>query len=217
MRFKIVIGVFFGIAIIAAAFRVCSRFYLRRRLHLDDALLIFASVSLAAATGLLYYGTSAIYLVEALSVDPSIESGNIAGFIDNLQETFDETALFQKITWAYVALSYTTIFIVKLGFLSFFRELVKYWPRVNLYWKLVVVFTAICYVFAICDTFIACPKLGLAACKHSIAYTAEMYLHYHPDTCSRKKALVLGTVAISLDVLTDVLRESPAESSWTLF
>ena len=59
---RIVIGVSFGIAIIAAVARITIRLWLRMRPRLDDYVLLCSCVFLVAATGVLYYGTLAIFL-----------------------------------------------------------------------------------------------------------------------------------------------------------
>lgn len=156
----------FGLAILAMLFRTSTRLYFRRRLQLDDALLLFGTACLIASTVILYRGTHAVFLVQALSMGPTVQ---IKGPIMDFDTVNDQVTLFQKTTWIFVPLAFTTIFAVKFGFLSFFRHLVDHLPRLHMYWRCVVVFTAAVYVFAIIDVFLACSRLGLiGSCRMDI-------------------------------------------------
>ncbi|KAI4266805.1 MAG: hypothetical protein L6R38_008536 [Xanthoria sp. 2 TBL-2021] len=154
ITFKVVIGVFFGFAIAAAISRVVIRLWLRMRLRLDDYLLLCSTACLIAATGLLYYGTPTIFLAAELTFNPSavFESGT------NQSNLLHDVSLFPEINWKYLALSWTTIFLIKFGFLSLFRQLVDRVPPVYRFWKGTLVVTILVCVFAICDVFIVCPK-----------------------------------------------------------
>lgn len=156
---KVVIGVFFGIAILTAAARISIRLWLQKRLRLDDYLLLFSCVCLTGATGVLYYGTRSIFLGAELTFNPAVvfEPGV------NEAEILHQVDLIPKINWTYLALSWVTIFFVKFGFLSLFRQLVNRLPQMYRLWKGVLIFTGLVFAFAVCDGFIACPKLGLEA------------------------------------------------------
>ena len=97
--------------------------------------------------------------------------------------------------------------MVKFGFLSFFRLLVDHMPRLQQYWKFTVFFTIICYLFALVDPFIACPKVGgLSSCKYAVhVRTTDLIVTV---TCSRTRALAMGTTAIAVDIVSDILRKS---------
>ena len=209
--FKVVIGVFFGLAIAAAISRVVIRLWLRMRLRLDDYLLLGSTACLIAATGLLYYGTPAIYLAAELTFDPSAVFK--AGIDQN--KLLHDANLFPKINWAYLALSWTTIFLIKFGFLSLFRQLVDRVPPVYRFWKGTLVITVLIGAFAICDGFIACPKQGLEAGKKALRFSLhDLLLTRHCEAeCSAtpevlNKALAVGIVAIVLDMVTDLLSSS---------
>ena len=74
--------------------------------------------------------------------------------------TFDTRCL-----WAVSVTAWVTMYAVKFCFLSFFRALVDRLPRLVIYWKFTVVFTALCFPISVCQTFIVCPQLGLAGCE----------------------------------------------------
>ncbi|KAI4261366.1 MAG: hypothetical protein L6R42_003435 [Xanthoria sp. 1 TBL-2021] len=159
------------------------------RLRLDDYLLLCSTACLIAATGLLYYGTPIIFLAAELTFNPS------AVFKPGINQSnlLHDVNLFQEINWVYLALSWTTIFLIKFGFLSLFRQLVDRVPPVYRFWKGTLVVTVLVGAFAICDGFIACPKPGLDAAECTA--TPELL----------NKALAVGVTAIILDMLTDVL------------
>lgn len=74
-----------------------------------------------------------------------------------------ETEAFIKFIWVFFALSWFTIFLVKYGFLAYFRSLVDRLPREHHFWKGVVVVTTVAMAFNICGGFVTCPQFGLAA------------------------------------------------------
>jgi len=161
---KVGIGIAFGTATLATTARIVIRLRSQKRFHLDDYLLIFSCICLIAGTILLYLGTSAIFFVERLTLNGI--GAVIASPADEI-DILEQLLFYQKINWAYLALTWTTIFSVKSAFLVFFRYLVKRLPAMQRYWVLVVAFTAVIFAFIICDGFIACLQLGIAAGKLS--------------------------------------------------
>jgi len=153
---------------IAAVVRALIQLRMRKKPRLDDCLLLFACVLLTASTALLYHEASSIYFAEALVLDLAATPGTGAPTVgtlglesEDLDKIFDQVTLFQRIDWAYAALTWTAIYSVKFAFLSFFRCLVDRLPRVHRFWKIVGVITALAFAFAVCEGFIACPKLGV--------------------------------------------------------
>ena len=156
---QIVSGVFFGVALFVAACRIVIRLWIEKRLRIDDYLLLCACMCLAAATGVLYYGSPMEFFSSRLVLDP------LAILSDGLSEEdiAHKLEVLPKVNWTYLTLSWATIFLIKYGFLALFRKLVDRLPRVFKFWKGVLIFTTLVFAFAICDGFIACPKQGLAA------------------------------------------------------
>ena len=138
---------------------------LSKKLHLDDWLLLFGCVFLTAATILLLYAIPTIYLIEATSLDPTGLFGGGGAGITNLNTLLVKVEFFGRFNWVYLILSWTTIFAVKFGFLSFFRSLVLRLPSIHQYWRVVVGVTVIVYLFSMIDGVIACPHDGLIACR----------------------------------------------------
>ena len=159
---QVSIGLFFGFAMLATIVRITTRLWLDKRLRVDDFFLLSSCVCLIAATGLLYHGTPAIFFAAELASHPA------AVLTSGLSQTdvLREIVLFQRINWSYLAISWASIFAVKFGFLAFFRHLVDRIPSMYDFWKGVVLFTGLVFAFSVCDSFIACPRLGLASCKY---------------------------------------------------
>lgn len=130
---------------------------------LDDWLLVLACVCLTAATGLLLYAIPTIYLIEATSLNPLGLFGTGGSGINDLDTLLVKLNFFAKFNWVYLILSWTTIFAVKFGFLSFFRHLVMGLPSFYRYWKVVVAVNIVVYLFSLIDGVIACPHVGLTA------------------------------------------------------
>ena len=122
-------------------------------------MLLSACAFLSAATGILYYGTPLEILAARLILDP----------VSVLREGYSEEEIAHKleslsrVNWTYLALSWVAIFLIKYGFLALFRKLVDRLPGLYKFWKGTLVFTTAVFAFAICDGFITCPKMGLAA------------------------------------------------------
>ena len=155
----------------AALARTLVHLRTRKPPQLDDYLLLLACICLTASTVLLYYGASSIYTAEALSlyaaVPPNTPSaGSTATGVEpaKMVELLKQVVLFERINWAYLALSWAAIFWVKLAYLSFFRPLVSRLPRLHLYWKVLVAFTFLVFIFLVLDAVVTCPKLGAEAC-----------------------------------------------------
>ena len=166
---QIVTGLSYGTAISVALARIIVRLHMNnglrrsKRLGLDDWLLLFGCVSLTAATILLLYATPTVYLIEATSLNPIGLFGGGGSGINDLGTLLVKINFFARFNWVYLILSWTTIFAVKFGFLSFFRTLVLRLPSIHLYWRIVVAVTVVVYLFSLIDGVIACPHDGLTA------------------------------------------------------
>ena len=145
------------------------------RLRLDDYLLLSSLVFLSAATGLIFYGTPSIFLAAAWTFDPSV----LLRLGLSRAELIHEVNVITRIRWAYLTLSWVCIFLIKFGFLSLFRHLVDRLPAIHRFWKGVLVFTSVVAAFAICDSFIACPKVGFAAGKDNVQFSSWRNIPNH--------------------------------------
>ena len=163
-------GLSYGIAISVALARIIVRLHvnkslpLSKKLELDDWLLLFGCSTLTAATILLLYAIPTVYLIEATSLNPIGLFGGGGSGISDLNTLLEKINFFARFNWVYLILSWTTIFAVKFGFLSFFRKLVLRLPTIYQYWRVVVAITVIVYFFSLIDGIVACPHVGLVAC-----------------------------------------------------
>lgn len=102
------------------------------------------------------------------------------------QYTIDDLLWFMKMVYAYIVLSWTAIFAVKLSFLSFFRTLIeRVSGRLITYWKIALVFTIVSGAFNICEVFITCPHFDYSAAG---MWQSKIYTHIirtNPSMCSR--------------------------------
>jgi hypothetical protein len=98
---------------------------------------------------LLFPFTPSMYLVEALVTD----SANLDIPSDFLYQSFQ----FQKLSDAYLVLTYNTIFAVKFSFLFFFRILTSRVRQMRIYWWVVAATTGVVWVYGVVAIFIICP------------------------------------------------------------
>ena len=151
---------------IATFVRITLRLRLEKQLGVDDYFLLSSCVLLIASTGLLYWGIRAIFFTAELKLNPAAILASGLSEADMLREI----VFFQKVSWAHTTLSWACIFAVKFGFFSFFRHLVDRITFMFAFWKGGVIFTGLVCAFCISDNFIACPKLGMSACKYRFPY-----------------------------------------------
>ena len=143
---------------------MASRVYLKlrhtRRLHLDDYILLFATVCFIAATGLYYHIIDGVYLIILLGSEPnSLSSLGPEEFKTLLAHQLKML----KLQAAFYFLICTTIVSVKVGFLYFYGKVVELNRRLRLFWKITVVITVICGIYFTVVSFIACPHFGPTA------------------------------------------------------
>ena len=145
----------FGIAILLAILRMLVQIHRRKRLGLDDVFLLVACVLLVASTALLYVIVDALYLEEALTINP----GSVSFDLDSISEI----TWYQKVVYGYLDLSIATVYAVKFSFLCFFRLLIDRLRGMIIYWRIVVTVTAITLAFTVCTPFISCPDFDLSS------------------------------------------------------
>ena len=156
---KGVCGTLFASAIIAAIARTFIRVRTAAKFAFDDALLLFACVCLIASTGLLYRLIPNAYLYERLDLGQNV---TLPFPISDINK---QTVLTVRILGAYTLLSWLVVFAVKFCFLFFFRALIDRLPRMIIYWRFVVAITIIFGGVALCETYIACPRIDASSSK----------------------------------------------------
>lgn len=131
------------------------RWRLNQPPQIEDGLLFLACVCLTGETILLYIAIPNIYFVQGLS------KGNKSEV--SLTEIVEKINWFQKADSAFLVITWITIFLVKFSYLCFFRRLINRLGQIIRYWKVVIIFNIIAFIFCIIDSFVNCPKKGLSA------------------------------------------------------
>ena len=168
----------FSLATIAALARTIIRFRQNRQLLLDDFFVIFACICLISAAVLFYLSISTTYLVETFLLNPaSVEIPS-----DFLQQVL----WYQKGSYCFLALSFTTIFSIKASFLCYFKDLTDriYW--LIIYRRVVIGITLASYVLCVCTEFISCPRFGTSACKSPPSYNATQLTVFYSKLPNRE-------------------------------
>lgn len=151
---------FFSIALFAAAIRTALRVRAKGRIFLDDVFLVFACLSLVAATVILHVQLGTIYLAEDLT--ELYRSGNFPDDV-NVGEVVAEYHIAQ---YGHGTMGWLTVFAVKFSFLCFFRQLVRNIQRLENYWRCVLTFNIVAFLYCIMYIAAECPHHGYASCTY---------------------------------------------------
>lgn len=152
---QVVLGLFGGISVVLILVQLFIRIHTRRKLYLDDYVLLFGLACLGAASYLGFTHSRAIFVHQATRIRPKI-----VATIGELME--QQNSL--KILDSFLALIWTTTFSVKLSFLIFFKQLIdRVSRRILIYLWTVVVFTVVSWMFIVSEPFILCHYFGFEA------------------------------------------------------
>lgn len=133
--------------------RFTLRLRLRHKLFLDDALVLFALLALAAATGVLFSFVDSLYKVEVLTMDRTVTF--------TLEEAKSLLPV-HKWLFIFLSLNWTAIFAIKFSFLVFSHLLIRDISRkLNIYYWASLIFTGISWAFIMAEPWILCPYLGI--------------------------------------------------------
>lgn len=172
---KAITGTLFGFSILTATIRTVYRVRSNKGLLLDDYVLIFASVTLTAASGILFSLIPTIYWYEDSILDPNSQANQTA---DSLVVFWAQTLRYQQMVFMFLTLAWTTIFAVKLCFLLFFHQMLARLKSLMIMWKTVLGITMLLYPLAMCGCgiFIACPQLEITSCKSACSPQTQSFL-----------------------------------------
>lgn len=142
-----VLATFSGIAIVSATVRIVTRFRYLKGARVDDYLFLAAAIFKVVADGLLF--ASYTHRVIVHTKDPEINRVFFQRIgtqltLASLNEVFDMS----------------TIFLIKMSFLFYFRRLVDKLPTFNNWWWINLGLLLPTTVLMIAGTFIICPHLG---------------------------------------------------------
>lgn len=142
-KFKVALGVLFGLATLSFFGRITIRLASRRRLFLDDGFLTLAFVCLIGGTAILYERIHMIYLEFSVLRGDQIAALLAFQQMDNL---------FEQSKWqlAYLLFLWTAIFAVKWCYLAFFYPLLRSMSKKLMYYYwFSVVFSIISWLFLV--------------------------------------------------------------------
>lgn len=157
---QVTAGLFYGFAGLSVLARGIIRFITRRPLALDDYLLFLAFASLTAATGLIYSLIEGMYLATAVEATPALIFKMTSAQLNLILNE----ALNQNV---FLALAWTTTFLVKFSFLAFFSQLIRNVQSIKYYYWGVVVLTVVSWMFLTSESFILCSDFGINAGESS--------------------------------------------------
>lgn len=149
---QVFIGIFFGLAVLSVTGRMVTRIYTRRRLYLDDALLLLGLTCLSAATVLCYRWVRTMCLVAALQ-----RYSEIIIPLDQINPLLHAMAVGVSV----LCLTWTTTFVVKFSFLALFWHLIQRTSKwlTRYYWA-VTVTCVISWMVVLCEPFVLCHYFG---------------------------------------------------------
>ncbi|ORX99200.1 hypothetical protein BCR34DRAFT_139961 [Clohesyomyces aquaticus] len=164
---EVLIGIFAAMATIAVAFRLVIQLRSRGKLYLDDFFVLAATVFLLVETGLLYHLCSWIWIEQALAINPM-------NFVLFTRSEIMSLLTFLDSENAWLAVAWTSIYLVKLSFLAFFYKLVRNVSRnLTVFWWAALVVSTGAWVFTTFENIINCGTGSSMRCfpypRHNIA------------------------------------------------
>ncbi|PYH90486.1 hypothetical protein BO71DRAFT_462274 [Aspergillus ellipticus CBS 707.79] len=158
LQYKIVTGVFFGIAVLSFLGRIFIRLFTRRRLYIDDGFLSFAFATLCGGTVLGYLRIYIVYLQFA------VLQGDMAATAIVASDPGEHAKQFAY-NLAYIVLLWTTVFAVKWCYLAFFHPLlVGMSRRFVFYYRFTIGLSVVSWILSVAVApVIPCPYMGMAA------------------------------------------------------
>ena len=151
-----------------AATRMIIRFHSQRKLHPDDFVLMFASLTFIASQVLLYIlKIENIYWLGASAYEP-LSPQNLA-LLQDPEAFYRRISKFQQMVASSVALTWTSIYSVKICFLLFFYPMIVRLRNMILAWRAIFGITILFCAFCICAVFIVCPHFGQTSGKSALS------------------------------------------------
>ena len=150
--------VLFSLATLCFLGRICIRLFTRRRLYLDDFLMLFAFACLCGSSGIMFTRIKMIYLEFAIL--SGIKSSYSLAF-ENLNDLVSENAW----SFAWLILTWTAIFSVKWCYLAFFYPLIRNMSVWFVWYYRIGVALSVAFwvVIIVAEQLISCPYFGKKA------------------------------------------------------
>ncbi|KAH8702825.1 hypothetical protein GQ44DRAFT_831736 [Phaeosphaeriaceae sp. PMI808] len=183
--FQTIVGFFFTLATLALLGRVGVRLIIRRRLFLDDYILLFGYAALCSATAVIYRFLHLIYVLNALKYDKTV--------VPTLRD-LEAIGQAQAINYSLLAVIWTAICCVKFCFLATLKVLIaNVSVRVIAFYWFAVAISVVTWCLSWTIAFIICPYVGM-----------DLIIHCSPET-PFVKTLALSILVTVLDSVTDLI------------
>ncbi len=174
---KVINGILLGLAILLVAVRMIIRIHSYGKLHLDDFVLLFACLTFIASQTLLYILEiqNLYWLMEIIHNITNPQA--LALLIGDPGAIYLRFLKVQKTDAVSTALTWTSIFAVKICFLLFFYPLItSLFRKWVLAWRIIFGITILVGAFCISSGFIACPHFDPTASK--LALPPHLLINY---------------------------------------
>ena len=155
---KVMNGILLGLALLMVAVRMVIQFRSYGKLQPDDFVLMFACLTFIASQTLLYI-LEIQYLYWLIEINHNVTNPH------TLVMASGRFLKVQQIDAVCTALTWTSIFAVKICFLLFFYPLITRLRKWVLAWKVIFGITILVWAFCVSSGFIGCPHFGPTACK----------------------------------------------------
>lgn len=157
-----------GLALLMAAARMVIRFRFQRKLLPDDFVLIFAcSIFIASQLILYIIKIENLYWFGSIAFEP-MDPQNLASKLKD-PEAFNRRVLrIERAEFSSLALTFTSIFAVKICFLVFFHEMITRLRRLILAWKVIFGITVLFWALCTSAVFISCPHFASSVSKSAV-------------------------------------------------
>lgn len=147
------VGALYGFSIIAAALHIALKLRNNRRLQTEDFFLFLACACLTISTALIYRLLSSIG--EGFA-DPDIS------LIESLPVPLKSISSYQREAYAFLGLTWGSIFSFKFSILFFFKQLINRLDRIIAFWRITMVITIISFLCCIISFLTVCPHFGIS-------------------------------------------------------
>jgi len=199
--------VLYGLAAALVIARTARRLIAVHRLELDDAFVWFALTCLSAATGIFLKKLSIIMLQEAMAMVPDV-----------IVPITQVSQLISSINFldAFLCTIWTCTFAIKGSFLVLFGKLIKgISKKLDLYFRFVIGYTILTWIFLVVEPFILCPYFGSAGGNVTIVpqyrivgkLANKSLVKCWPETIYNKTVALTVLITI-LDIGSDIMSTS---------
>ena len=140
------VGALYGFSIIAAALNIALKLRNNRRLQTEDFFLFLACACLTISTALIY----------------RLLSSGIISLIESLPVPLKSISSYQREAYAFLGLTWGSIFSFKFSILFFFKQLINRLDRIIAFWRITMVITIISFLCCIISFLTVCPHFGIS-------------------------------------------------------